>query len=523
MGDNVTAIALVAGISARWCSASERDANRVDIAAAHKYVLPEHGASAFLALGRRMLLTSRTRPQNPLMNSYRAADGKGLAHRRKLSGMGADEGAGCDRASRGRASRRVATTSQRGRPSIFDEIFGRHARDEWATIPALHDVWWALINAYEDVVNDAQARAIGAFVEMPSMPATAPRRRARRTRGLRHGASRIAACATATRRRHASVPRTERTTRSLACAAEGRRMNGVPLVGFGVARRGMYRGCAGLSRQDDAPRRRIPAGRLPPISRRASWRLSLQPPQRVIVDNRPGAGGIIGTELAANAWRTATLLLSGNNTRSRRRWPAHRATIPRRASRIAQIALPTGVFVSAFAARDVPRPRGLRQGESRQAHPCIGRQWHAVAPVPRCSSARRASKSATSPTRARPRGPDLIGGQVDMLDVDRRPQEQVKAGRLRILAVSSPERLEQLPQVPAIAESLPGYSFETWLAIFGPARHAPPRAEARRRDRARVEGPGTGQAHERCRFKASYLSPENTAARMSTEQKMFAR
>ena len=110
-----------------------------------------------------------------------------------------------------------------------------------------------------------------------------------------------------------------------------------------------------------------------------------------------------------------------------------------------------------------------------------------------------------------------------MLDVDRRPQEQVKAGRLRILAVSSPERLEQLPQVPAIAESLPGYSFETWLAIFGPARHAPPRAEARRRDRARVEGPGTGQAHERCRFKASYLSPENTAARMSTEQKMFAR
>ena len=74
---------------------------------------------------------------------------------------------------------------------------------------------------------------------------------------------------------------------------------------------------------------------------------------------------------------------------------------------------------------------------------------------------------------------DLIGGQVDMLVTSiAGPMEQVKTGRLKILAVSSPERLDQLPQVPAIAEFLPGYAFETWLAISAP-RGTPPAAVQR--------------------------------------------
>ena len=118
--------------------------------------------------------TSRTRPQNPLMNSYRAADGKWLwligaeAERHWepiVKALGATELLADERFKTSRDRRRNAEALV----AIFDEIFGRHARDEWATILAQHDVWWAPINAYEDVVNDAQARAIGAFVEMPSM------------------------------------------------------------------------------------------------------------------------------------------------------------------------------------------------------------------------------------------------------------------------------------------------------------------------------------------------------------------
>ena len=119
---------------------------------------------------------------------------------------------------------------------------------------------------------------------------------------------------------------------------------------------------------------------------------------------------------------------------------------------------------------------------------------------------------------------DLIGGQVDMLVTSiAGPIEQVKAGRLKILAVSSPERLEQLPQVPAIAESLPGYSFETWLAISAP-RGTPPAivqkltAEIERA----LKDPALVKRMNDAGLKASYLLPEKTAARMSTEQKMFA-
>ena len=53
--------------------------------------------------------------------------------------------------------------------AAFDAIFARRTRDEWAAVFAEHDIWWAPVNAFEDVVRDAQAQACGAFLEMPSM------------------------------------------------------------------------------------------------------------------------------------------------------------------------------------------------------------------------------------------------------------------------------------------------------------------------------------------------------------------
>jgi crotonobetainyl-CoA:carnitine CoA-transferase CaiB-like acyl-CoA transferase len=53
--------------------------------------------------------------------------------------------------------------------AILDDVFARHTRDEWAAIFAEHDIWWAPVSSYEDLVKDAQAQACGAFVEMPAM------------------------------------------------------------------------------------------------------------------------------------------------------------------------------------------------------------------------------------------------------------------------------------------------------------------------------------------------------------------
>jgi tripartite-type tricarboxylate transporter receptor subunit TctC len=45
-----------------------------------------------------------------------------------------------------------------------------------------------------------------------------------------------------------------------------------------------------------------------------------------------------------------------------------------------------------------------------------------------------------------------------------------KAGRLRIIAVTSPARVPNLPDVPTVGETIPGYAFFSWYGLWGPAR-----------------------------------------------------
>lgn len=65
---------------------------------------------------------------------------------------------------------------------------------------------------------------------------------------------------------------------------------------------------------------------------------------------------------------------------------------------------------------------------------------------------------------------DLIAGQTDLMIVDLATTvPQVKAGKLKALGLSSPARLSLMPGVPAISESLPGYEFGYWNALYAPA------------------------------------------------------
>jgi tripartite-type tricarboxylate transporter receptor subunit TctC len=69
----------------------------------------------------------------------------------------------------------------------------------------------------------------------------------------------------------------------------------------------------------------------------------------------------------------------------------------------------------------------------------------------------------------------LLGGQVDMMIVTLGTViEQLKAGKLVPLAVTSARRSPQLPDVPAFAESYPGFESQSWVGMLAPA--ATPRA-----------------------------------------------
>ena len=68
---------------------------------------------------------------------------------------------------------------------------------------------------------------------------------------------------------------------------------------------------------------------------------------------------------------------------------------------------------------------------------------------------------------------DLVAGSVDcMFDNLGVSLQLVKAGRLKLIAVASPQRMASLPDVPAIAETLPGFESVTWYGVVAPP-HTP--------------------------------------------------
>ncbi|MDE2605917.1 MAG: tripartite tricarboxylate transporter substrate binding protein [Burkholderiales bacterium] len=69
---------------------------------------------------------------------------------------------------------------------------------------------------------------------------------------------------------------------------------------------------------------------------------------------------------------------------------------------------------------------------------------------------------------------DLLGGQVDMMFATAAAATpMVAGGRLRALGVTSPQRSVAMKDVPAIAEAIPGYSVESWYGLFAPAGTPP--------------------------------------------------
>jgi tripartite-type tricarboxylate transporter receptor subunit TctC len=66
---------------------------------------------------------------------------------------------------------------------------------------------------------------------------------------------------------------------------------------------------------------------------------------------------------------------------------------------------------------------------------------------------------------------DLVGGQVHVMFAPLPSVAQhIKAGKLKALAIGSPGRIAELPDVPAVQETLPGFVSDTWYAVVAPPR-----------------------------------------------------
>ncbi|PHK94481.1 ABC transporter substrate-binding protein [Pseudoroseomonas rhizosphaerae] len=290
------------------------------------------------------------------------------------------------------------------------------------------------------------------------------------------------------------------------------------LATLGLARPGLLRAQA-----SQAPLRIIvpapPGGPTDMLARLLAERAQPALGRPVVVDNRAGAGGIIGTEAAARSAPDGdTLVLGHNQTHA-----SNQAMMARLPYHVSDSFAPVAKLATVHHALVVPAgapdrtladlvARGKR-GRLTYASSQAGSASHVIAET----LVRREGLDATHvPYRgAAPAATDTVAGVVDFY-VATFPSVSalVREGRLRALEIGAPARLADFPDLPTAAEAgAPYLAVDAWFGLFAPAG-TPPEAIGRIA-RAMLDALAEGEVEARLKtagFTADPLPPGPFAA-----------
>ncbi len=195
----------------------------------------------------------------------------------------------------------------------------------------------------------------------------------------------------------------------------------------------------------------------------------------LIVDNRPGAGGSIGTLAVTQAQADGyTLLLGSNGTivLNTLLYPQLKYQVDRDLVPVAGIASVPYLIASnpQFEATDVKSLLQAARGAKKVtfASPGNGTTNHLVGVL--LESMSKTDMTHVPYRGAAPAMNDVVSGTVNFLSGDLGTLiPMVSSGKLRALAVTGPQRVAALPNVPTVAESgLPGFEATGWFGIFAP-------------------------------------------------------
>ncbi|MBC7780482.1 MAG: tripartite tricarboxylate transporter substrate binding protein [Proteobacteria bacterium] len=205
-------------------------------------------------------------------------------------------------------------------------------------------------------------------------------------------------------------------------------------------------------------------------------RLSYLLGQPVVVDNRPGAGGSLGTEIVAKSPPDGyTTLLANTSTHGVN--PALFRKLPYDPVRdFAPISLvsttPSVVVVHpSLPVRSIKELIALaraRPGQLNYSSAGSGSSQHLAAAL---LNTLTGIDTVHVPYRGSPAGiTGLLAGEVAfMIPTLTTAQPQIQGGRLRAIAVTGRARAEELPTTPTVAETVPGFDFGTWYGVVAPA------------------------------------------------------
>jgi tripartite-type tricarboxylate transporter receptor subunit TctC len=220
----------------------------------------------------------------------------------------------------------------------------------------------------------------------------------------------------------------------------------------------------------------FPAGGATDIFARAvSQKLGEKLGTNIVVDNKPGAGGTIGSDLVAKAPADGyTLLLATSSTHSIA--PSFGGKLPYDAvadfTPISHVGNAPSIMVVPntspaktvkewvdYARKNPGKLNYASSGNGTVVH-LTSEYFKAQAGLYLVHIPYRGTALAI---------PDLVSGKIDVL-FDSLPSglPHVKEGRLRALGITSLKRSPLLPELPAISETVPGYESVTWFGLYGP-------------------------------------------------------
>ena len=220
-----------------------------------------------------------------------------------------------------------------------------------------------------------------------------------------------------------------------------------------------------------------PGGSTDSLARLVAQRLSDNLGRQVIVDNRPGAHGLIGIELASKAAPDGHTVLAAG-TASMAINPSLYKKLPydpvKQFAPVVLIAYSSSVLVvhpsvAANNIRELVALAKAKPGELRYASAGVGSSPHLSGEMFRTMTGvevMHVPYNGSSPgVLATVRGETAI-----MFTGVASAVGQIKAGRLRALSVNGPKRSPALPEVPTAGESgLPGFEVDFWIGMFVPA------------------------------------------------------
>ena len=219
-----------------------------------------------------------------------------------------------------------------------------------------------------------------------------------------------------------------------------------------------------------------PGGPVDAVGRNLALKLSEQWGQQAIVDNKAGAGGIVGAEIAAKAPSDGYHLFVCSihhsvipSLRPKLNYDIERDFVPVSfGARFPVILVVNNALpvrnVAELIALDKAKPGTLSYGSAGN-----GGGTHLAAEL---FNMQAGTKLLHVPYKgSAPAMTDLLGGQVQVMFSDAPTAlPQIRTGKVRALAVANLQRSPLLPELPTVAESgLPGYEAYSWAAFVAPA------------------------------------------------------